>query len=121
MSYKSKRLKRMNIEIDGNVFEFVFSNYAMSVLDEEFEEGSIGVLKQAKKKVMTTVTKIIYAGIKYSAEEQEIPISHRYVANSMFITGELANKIVDIMNSSIKSFESSKSNEGVKVNEEKNM
>ena len=80
--YRAKSVKKMKMEIGGVAYEWALSNYALAVLDEEFEEGSIKIISQAEGKPVSAIGKLVYAGIKFSAEEQGVEINYRMIANS---------------------------------------
>lgn len=49
---------------DGIIKQLKFNVYTIMLLDEEFEDGSMGVLIKAIKKPYLEGSKIIYAGLK---------------------------------------------------------
>ncbi len=99
--YKAKSIKKMKMEIGGVAYEWALSNYALATLDEEFEEGSIEIIAQAEKKPVSAIGKLVYAGIKFSAEEQGLEINYRTIANSFLFDVKLANKIMDAVRGTI--------------------
>lgn len=99
--YRAKSVKKMKMEIGGVAYEWALSNYALAVLDEEFEEGSIKIISQAEGKPVSAIGKLVYAGIKFSAEEQGVEINYRMIANSFLFDVKLANKIMAVVRGTV--------------------
>lgn len=95
----TRPIKTLKLEFDdGIIREVKFSNYAIMLLDEEFEEGSMKILANAFFKPFLNGAKLLYAGMK-ACDENVTYDEAKKIASEMDV--DAITTIIEIASQSV--------------------